>query len=103
MRTQLLSTILPIVDTEEITPYMAVATGDKVPVVRGSALLALEGDPKEEASIRKLLEAMDEYIPDPIANKPFLMLVEHVESIQGQGVRVTGLLLFNVPLDCGDS
>ncbi len=68
--------------------------GDKVPVVIGSALKALEGDKGEmgEGSIMKLMEAIDSYIPEPQREieKPFLMPVEDVFSISGRGTVVTG-------------
>jgi elongation factor Tu len=66
--------------------------GDKVPVVRGSALKALEGDPKWEKSIDELMEAVDTYIPLPQReiDKPFLMPVEDIFSISGRGTVVTG-------------
>ena len=68
--------------------------GDKIPVVIGSALKALEGDKSEmgEGSIMKLMEAIDSYIPEPTReiDKPFLMPVEDVFSISGRGTVVTG-------------
>ncbi len=66
--------------------------GDKVPVIRGSALKATEGDPKYEEKILELMDKVDEYIPDPIRDldKPFLMPVEDVFSIKGRGTVVTG-------------
>ena len=71
--------------------------GDEVPVIRGSALRALEcGCGKEECqwcgSIWQLIRAMDEYIPEPVRDidKPFLMPVEDVFSISGRGTVVTG-------------
>jgi elongation factor Tu len=68
--------------------------GDKIPVVRGSALCALEGrDPKlGHDSILKLMEAVDSYIPQPDRPKdrPFLMPIEDVFSISGRGTVVTG-------------
>ena len=68
--------------------------GDKVPVIRGSALKALEGDKGElgEPSVIKLMEALDTYIPDPKreTDKPFLMAVEDVFSITGRGTVATG-------------
>ena len=68
--------------------------GDKVPVVRGSALKALEGDKSEigEGSILALIKAVDEYIPVPQRpkDKPFLMPIEDVFSISGRGTVVTG-------------
>ena len=66
--------------------------GDDVPVVRGSALKALEGDEGESASIVELMEAVDTYIPEPVREieKPFQMPVEDVFSITGRGTVVTG-------------
>ena len=68
--------------------------GDKIPIVKGSALAALEGRDKEigEDSIRALMKAVDEYIPQPNRpkDKPFLMPVEDVFSISGRGTVVTG-------------
>ncbi len=66
--------------------------GDKVPVIRGSALKATEGDPKAEEAILELMKAVDDYIPDPVRDldKPFLMPVEDVFSIKGRGTVVTG-------------
>ncbi len=68
--------------------------GDDIPVVVGSALKALEGDKGEygEPSILKLLDAIDEYIPEPQRDidKPFLMPIEDVFSISGRGTVVTG-------------
>lgn len=66
--------------------------GDKVPVIRGSALKAIEGDPAAVASIEELMKAVDEYIPTPVRDydKPFLMPVEDVFSIKGRGTVATG-------------
>jgi elongation factor Tu len=66
--------------------------GDEVPVVRGSALKAMEGDGESEQSVLDLLAAMDEYIPMPEreVDKPFLMPVEDIFSISGRGTVVTG-------------
>ena len=66
--------------------------GDKIPVVRGSALKAMQGDATGEASIMKLLEALDANIPQPLReiDKPFLMPVEDVFSITGRGTVATG-------------
>ena len=68
--------------------------GDEIPVVRGSALKALEGDKGEigEDAIMKLVEALDSYIPEPAReiDKPFLMPVEGVFSISGRGTVATG-------------
>jgi elongation factor Tu len=66
--------------------------GDEVPVIRGSALKAIEGDPAAEAQILELMNKVDEYIPTPVRelDKPFLMPVEDVFSIKGRGTVVTG-------------
>jgi elongation factor Tu len=66
--------------------------GDKIPVIRGSALKALEGDKEAEKSISALMEKVDEYVPTPKRDieKPFLMPVEDVFSIKGRGTVVTG-------------
>jgi len=66
--------------------------GDTVPVIRGSALKAIEGDPEAEKKILELMEAVDTYVPDPVREleKPFLMPVEDVFSIKGRGTVVTG-------------
>jgi elongation factor Tu len=66
--------------------------GDKIPVVRGSALKALEGEAKGEKSIHELMDAVDSYIPMPQReiDKPFLMPVEDIFSISGRGTVVTG-------------
>ena len=66
--------------------------GDKVPVIRGSALKALADDPAGIKSIEDLMAQVDSYIPDPVRpiDKPFLMPVEDVFSIKGRGTVVTG-------------
>ena len=66
--------------------------GDETPIIRGSALKALEGDPKAEQSIIDLMNVVDEYIPEPVreTDKPFLMPVEDVFSITGRGTVATG-------------
>ncbi len=71
--------------------------GDEIPLVRGSALAALESeseDPEAEeyASIKELMRVVDEYIPEPVRelDKPFMMSVEDVFSIKGRGTVVTG-------------
>ncbi len=63
-----------------------------VPIVRGSALKALEGDAEAIESIKKLIETMDKFIPEPAReiDKPFLMPIEDVFSISGRGTVVTG-------------
>lgn len=66
--------------------------GDKVPIIKGSALKALEGDGEAIKSIEELMAAVDEYIPTPVRDldKPFLMPIEDVFSIKGRGTVVTG-------------
>ncbi|MBI3952331.1 MAG: elongation factor Tu [Candidatus Doudnabacteria bacterium] len=68
--------------------------GKDTPIIRGSALKALEGDSSElgEPSITKLVEALDTYIPEPVreVDKPFLMPIEDIFSIEGRGTVVTG-------------
>jgi elongation factor Tu len=66
--------------------------GDEVPVIKGSSLKAIEGDPAAEQAILDLMQAVDDYIPDPIRDteKPFLMPVEDVFTIQGRGTVATG-------------
>ena len=66
--------------------------GDEVPVIRGSALKALEGDPAWTPKIQELMDAVDSYIPTPQrdTDKPFLMPIEDVFTITGRGTVVTG-------------
>ena len=66
--------------------------GDDVPVIRGSALGALNGEPEWEAKIDELMEAVDAYVPRPdrAIDKPFLMPIEDIFSISGRGTVVTG-------------
>ena len=66
--------------------------GDNTPFIFGSALKALEGDPKYEESIYELMNAVDTWIPDPARemDKPFLMAVEDVMTISGRGTVATG-------------
>jgi elongation factor Tu len=66
--------------------------GDDIPIVRISALKALEGDEKWEESILQLMDAVDTYIPEPQrdVDKPFLMPIEDVFTIEGRGTVVTG-------------
>ena len=66
--------------------------GEDTPVVRVSALRALEGDPEAKAGILELMEAVDHSIPEPVrdVDKPFLMPIEDVFSITGRGTVVTG-------------
>jgi elongation factor Tu len=66
--------------------------GDEIPIVMGSAKAALDGDATHKENILKLMEAVDSYIPEPerAIDKPFLMPVEDVFSIEGRGTVVTG-------------
>ena len=66
--------------------------GDNTPVIRGSALKALEGDPEAVKAIEDLMNAVDEWIPTPVrdTDKPFLMSIEDVFTITGRGTVVTG-------------
>jgi elongation factor Tu len=66
--------------------------GDDIPIVRLSALKALEGDPESEEKVRQLLDAVDNYIPEPERkiDQPFLMPIEDVFTIEGRGTVVTG-------------
>ena len=66
--------------------------GDDLPVVRGSALKALEGDEPYMATVEELMAAVDDYVPLPVrdVDKPFLMPIEDVFSISGRGTVVTG-------------
>ena len=66
--------------------------GDEIPVVKGSALKALEGDEEGKTQVRELMAAADEYIPVPerAVDKPFLMPIEDIFSISGRGTVVTG-------------
>ena len=66
--------------------------GDKIPVIKGSALKALQDDPEAIKSIEELMKTIDEYIPEPKRpiDKPFLMPIEDVFTIQGRGTVVTG-------------
>jgi len=66
--------------------------GDKVPVIKGSALKAIEGDAEAVKAIEELMNAADTYIPEPVrdVDKPFLMPIEDVFTIQGRGTVVTG-------------
>jgi elongation factor Tu len=66
--------------------------GDEVPVIRGSALKAVEGDAEAQKQVLALMDAVDTYIPDPVrdTDKPFLMPIEDVFTIQGRGTVVTG-------------
>lgn len=66
--------------------------GDKVPVIKGSSLKALEDDPASVKAIEDLMKAVDDYVPDPVRplEKPFLMPIEDVFTIQGRGTVATG-------------
>jgi elongation factor Tu len=66
--------------------------GKDIPIVKGSALKALEGDAEAEKSIKELVEKLDEYVPEPKrdVDKPFLMPIEDVFSIKGRGTVATG-------------
>lgn len=66
--------------------------GDEIPVIKGSALKALEGDAKAEEQILELIKAVDDYIPTPNRpiDEPFLMPIEDVMTITGRGTVVTG-------------
>jgi elongation factor Tu len=66
--------------------------GDNVPVIRGSAINAINGDPKWVAKLQELYDALDTFIPEPVreVDKPFLMPVEDVFSITGRGTVATG-------------
>ena len=66
--------------------------GDNAPIIKGSALKALEGDEKYEDAIMELVDAMDAYIEEPVRDmdKPFLMPIEDVFSIKGRGTVATG-------------
>ncbi|MCL2280881.1 elongation factor Tu [Candidatus Saccharibacteria bacterium] len=78
---------------EDIRDLLAKNGFDKdAPIVKGSALKALEGDAENEEAVMKLVEAMDEYFPEPTRDldKPFLMPIEDVFSIKGRGTVATG-------------
>lgn len=80
--------------------------GDKIPFIRGSATRALNGEDKEnlgEASVKKLIDAIDNYLADPVRvlDKPFLMPIESCFSIPGRGTVVTGAVQQGV-LKVGD-
>jgi elongation factor Tu len=66
--------------------------GDNAPIIKGSALKALEGEEKYEDAVMELVEAMDNYIEEPVRDmdKPFLMPIEDVFSIKGRGTVATG-------------
>ena len=91
-----------MVDDEELIDLVKMETrdllseydypGDDIPIIRGSALGALNGDPKWVESIRELMRTVDEYIPTPQRDneKPFLMAIEDVMTISGRGTVATG-------------
>ena len=91
-----------MVDDEELIDLVEMETrellseydfpGDEIPVIRGSALKALEGDPKWVAKVEELMDTVDEYIatPERQTDKPFLMPIEDVFTITGRGTVVTG-------------
>lgn len=91
-----------MVDDEELIDLVEMETrdllseydypGDDIPIVRGSALGALNGDPKWVESVRELMRTVDEYIPTPKRDneKPFLMAIEDVMTISGRGTVATG-------------
>ena len=84
--------LLELVELEVRELLAAQDFDEDAPVVQVSALKALEGDPKWVESVQKLMEAVDESIPDPVreTDKPFLMPVEDVFTITGRGTVVTG-------------
>ena len=78
---------------EEVRELLEANGFDKdAPIIKGSALKALEGDEKYEDAIMELVEAMDSYIPEPVRDmdKPFIMPIEDVFSIKGRGTVATG-------------
>ena len=91
-----------MVDDEELIDLVEMETrellseydfpGDDIPIVRGSALKALEGDAKWVGKVEELMDIVDDYIPTPTrdTDKPFLMPIEDVFTITGRGTVVTG-------------
>ena len=91
-----------MVDDEELIDLVEMETrdllteyefpGDDIPIIRGSALKALEGDKGYQDAIWELMDAVDEYIPTPAreTDKPFLMAIEDVFTITGRGTVATG-------------
>ena len=79
--------------------------GDNTPIIRGSALKALEGDAAYEQKILDLMDAVDEWIETPTrdTDKPFLMPIEDVFTITGRGTVVTGIEMFRKSLDYAES
>src|SRR5438477_6605406 len=78
--------------------------GDKIPIVKGSALKALNGDPEAEKQVIALVEAIDDYIPVPErpVDQPFLMPIEDVFNIEGRGTVATGRVERGVPKKMGE-
>ena len=91
-----------MVDDEELIDLVEMETrdllteyefpGDDIPIIRGSAIKALEGDKGYQDAIWELMDAVDEYIPTPAreTDKPFLMAIEDVFTITGRGTVATG-------------
>ena len=91
-----------MVDDEELIDLVEMETrellseydfpGDDIPIVRGSALKALEGDANWVSKVEELMDIVDDYIPTPVrdTDKPFLMPIEDVFTITGRGTVVTG-------------
>src|SRR6267142_378355 len=79
--------------------------GDEIPVIRGSALKAMEDDPVWVKKIDELMDAVDNYIPIPVraVDKPFLMPIEDIFSISGRGTVITGVEMFKKLLDEGQA
>ena len=79
--------------------------GDETPIIRGSARLALDGDPKAQEAIMELMDACDTYIPAPTrdTDKPFLLAIEDVLTITGRGTVVTGIVMFRNTLDFAEA
>ena len=84
--------LLELVEMEILELLGEYGFPEDTPIVRGSALKAMEGDPAYEAKIEELMSIVDEYIPNPTreTDKPFLMPVEDVFSITGRGTVATG-------------
>ena len=79
--------------------------GDNAPIIRGSALGALNGEPQWMDKVMELMDAVDSYIPLPVREneKPFLMPIEDIFSITGRGTVVTGVEMFRKLLDQGEA
>ena len=84
--------LLELVEMEVLELLGEYGFPEDTPIIRGSALKAMEGDPAYEAKIEELMAVVDEYIPNPTreTDKPFLMPVEDVFSITGRGTVATG-------------